>query len=410
MQNRPFDVIIWGATGFTGQLVVEFLRDQYGVEGDLHWAIAGRNEAKLESIRQKLALPDLPIIIADSHDKSSLVHLVKQTRVVCSTVGPYALYGTLLVEACVENGTDYCDLTGEVQWMRKVIDNYHSKAKSNQVKIVHCCGFDAIPSDLGVFFLQSIAKKRTGQYCQHIKMRLKGASGGFSGGTFMSLLNVLIEVGKDPSIYDIVWQPYSLNPPEHRSGPDQRDILKATFDQDLGKWTSPFIMAMINTKIVRRSHALNGFPYGKDFQYDEATLHGSNLKSRIVANIFAFFVRLISRLRPIAFFQKLTRRFFPKPGEGPSKAVRDAGFFYLLFFGKLPNGQHLTAKVKGDKDPGYGSTSKMLAESAVCLALDKEKTPELYGVLTPSTAMGDSLLQRLMDNAGVSFELEGSEA
>lgn len=405
MQDRSYDVILWGATGFTGRLVVEYLLKQYGSTGGLRWAIAGRNQAKLLDFRQQLKAPSLQIILADSQDKTSLEAMVRKTRVLCSTVGPYALYGSLLVEACVENETDYCDLTGEVQWIRKMIDTHHEKAVKKQVKIVHCCGFDSIPSDFGVFFLQQEAQKRLGQYCQHIKMRVRGAKGGFSGGTYASLSNVLAEAEQDPSINQILQNPYSLNPPGERSGPDGEDLSTALFDKDLQRWISPFVMAAINTKIVRRSHALAGFPYGKEFQYDEATLHGSGIKDRMLANVSAGIHGLLSKATPKSLTKTLADRFLPKPGEGPSAEVREAGYFKLLFLGKLPDGQQIRAKVTGDKDPGYGSTSKMLAESALCLACDRDKLPQVHGVLTPSVAMGDILLGRLIQKAGLTFEI-----
>ncbi|MEM6633052.1 MAG: saccharopine dehydrogenase NADP-binding domain-containing protein [Bacteroidota bacterium] len=406
MQERSYEVVVWGATGFTGRLVVEYLLNQYGTNSKLRWAIAGRNQTKLEEVCKQLEAPTLPLIIADSHDKASLEVMVRQTQVICSTVGPYALFGTQLVEACVENGTDYCDLTGEVQWIRKMIDTHHEQASEKQAKIVHCCGFDSIPSDFGVYFLQKEAQAKLGEYCQHIKMRVKGAKGGFSGGTYASLSNVLAEAEDNPKIYEILQNPYSLNPPGERSGPDQFDLSQAAFDEDLQRWISPFVMAAINTKIVRRSHALSGYPYGKDFQYEEATLHGKGFKSRSIANISAGIGGLLSLATPNSFIKKTADRFLPKPGEGPSKEVREAGYFNLLFLGKLADGYQLRAKVAGDKDPGYGSTSKMLAESAVCLALEKDNLPKQYGVLTPTTAMGDILLDRLSINAGLTFEIK----
>ncbi len=405
MPTQPYDLILYGATGFTGRLVAEYLLQQYGLSGSLRWAIAGRNQQKLEEVRSQLGAEALPIVIADSLDKPSLVALAQQTRVVCTTVGPYAKYGSLLVEACAQNGTNYCDLCGEVQWMRRMIDQHHETAKANGAKIVHCCGFDSIPSDMGVYFLQKEAKTRTGAYCSQAKMRVKGASGGFSGGTYASLSNVLVEAEKDPSIFKVLLDPYGLNPQGERRGPDQVDLNKVAFDEDFQAWISPFVMATINTKVVRRSQALLGYPYGKDWRYDEATFNGSGFGNKITAHLMAFFINAINSAKPNSWFKKLLDRIFPKPGEGPSEAVREKGFFYLLFLGKFANGTQIKVKVIGDKDPGYGSTSKMLAESAVCLAKDRDQLPALEGVLTPSTAMGEALLQRLVKNAGLSFEV-----
>ena len=405
MKKINYDLIIWGATGFTGQLVAEYLLQQYGVGQTLNWAIAGRSRQKLEELCDKLEEEDLPILTADSHDAASLKALVKQTKVICSTVGPYARHGSELVAACVENGVDYCDLTGEVQWIRRMIDQHHEKAKNNGVKIVHCCGFDSIPSDMGVFFLQQSAKEKYGQYCQHIKLRVKAAKGGPSGGTIASLNNVLEEAQQDPSVFQILENPYSLNPKGEQSGNDLPDLDSAAFDKDFNAWIGPFIMAAINTKVVRRSHALAGYPYGKDFMYDEATLCGPGLSGRIKAQVLASAISVMSGGSPNSLLKKTADFFLPKPGEGPSKIQRETGFYNLALFGKMKNGLSIKGKVKGDRDPGYGSTSKMLGESAVCLAKDRDTLPKTSGVLTPSIAMGNLLLERLEQNAGLTFEL-----
>ena len=405
MENKNFDLIIWGATGFTGQLVAEYLLKQYGTGGNLKWAFAGRNQKKLENVRQQLGDEAIPILIADSQDAASLNALAKQTKVICSTVGPYAKYGSSLVAACVGNGTDYCDLTGEVQWIRRMIDQHHETAKSKGVKIVHCCGFDSIPSDMGVYFLQESAKEKYGHYCQHIKLRVKAAKGGPSGGTIASLNNVLEEAQQDPSVFEILENPYSLNPIGGQSGNDQPDLAVAAFDKDFNSWIGPFIMAAINTKVVRRSHALAGYPYGKDFMYDEATLCGTGLSGRLKAQMLSSIIGMMSSGNPDTLLKKIAGRFLPKPGEGPSKNQRETGFFNLVLFGKLKNGISIKGKVKGDRDPGYGSTSKMLGESAVCLAKDRDVLPQTSGVITPSIAMGDHLLARLEKNAGLTFEL-----
>ena len=404
-EDRAFDIIIWGATGFTGKLVVEYLNNQYGLGKGLRWAIAGRNKDKLASIKEEFGIPELPAIVADSHDKASLDAMVQQSKVICTTVGPYALYGSHLLAACVEFGTDYCDLTGEVQWIRKMIDTHHENALAKKLKIVHCCGFDSIPSDVGLYFIQKEAKARFGEYCKQVKMRVKGAKGGFSGGTYASLNNVLAEAEKDPAIYKVLLNPYGLNPPGERKGPDAIDLNTAAFDEDLKRWISPFVMASINTKVVRRSHALAGYPYGKTFLYDEATLHGSGIRARYTANLAAKISKVLTGASSGSLLKKAAERFFPKPGEGPSREKRESGYFNLLFLGKMANGEQIRAKVTGDKDPGYGSTSKMLAESAVCLALDKDKLPNTFGSLTPTIAMGDVLLERLRENAGLSFQI-----
>lgn len=403
--SKEFDIVIWGATGFTGRLVVEYLFKRYGVGKELKWAIAGRNQGKLKSIRASVADDNVPMIIADSQDRASLDILAKKTRVVCTTVGPYAKYGSELVAACVENGSDYCDLTGEVQWMRKMIDLHHQQAKDNGVRIVHTCGFDSIPSDMGVFFLQRELLVKTGEYARHVKLRVKAVKGGLSGGTYASLNNVMAEAAKDPSIMDILNHPYGLNPGDEMEGPDGRDLRSVVFDKDVGGWISPFIMSVINTKVVRRSQALSGYPYGKDFMYDEAILTGPGLGGRMKGVGSALALGALAAGKPGGIYKKMLNRIMPKPGEGPSPKERESGFFNLQLTGIMADGSKHRAKVKGDRDPGYGSTSKMLGESAVCLAKDRDKTPESAGVLTPSTAMGSALVDRLQANAGLTFEM-----
>ncbi|MEZ4955982.1 MAG: saccharopine dehydrogenase NADP-binding domain-containing protein [Saprospiraceae bacterium] len=405
MKNKKYELIIWGASGFTGQLVAEYLLQQYGIGKGLNWAIAGRNKNKLENIRAELGDENIPILTADSLAPQSINALVQQTNVICSTVGPYAKYGSSLVEACVNNGVDYCDLTGEVQWIRRMIDQHHEHAKKKGVKIVHCCGFDSVPSDMGVYFLQKSAKEKYGNYCRHIKLRVKGAKGGPSGGTIASLNNVLEEAQKYPAVFDILENPYSLNPTGEQSGNDLPDISQAVFDKDFKAWIGPFIMAAINTKVVRRSHALAGYPYGKDFRYDEATFCGSGFSGKLKAQLLSSVTGIMSGGDPNSMLKKLANRFLPKPGEGPSKIQRETGYFNLALLGKLNNGITIKGKVKGDRDPGYGSTSKMLGESAVCLAKDQLISPKIHGVITPSTAMGDALLTRLENNAGLTFEI-----
>lgn len=401
MTKKEYDVVVWGASGFTGRLVAGYLLKQYGTGNELRWAMAGRNRMKLEQIRKELDNETIPIEIADSNDRESLEKLVSKTEVICSTVGPYAKYGSLLVEICVSQGTAYCDLTGEVQWIRRMIDQFHEKAQQNKARIVHCCGFDSIPSDLGVFYLQQEARERYQQYCVEVKFRMKAAKGGFSGGTLASLDNVMAEAKHDKKVMEVLANPYGLNPDGDASGPDGRDLNKVAYDEDFKAWLAPFVMGPINTKVVRRSHALAGFPYGKEFRYDEATLIGPGTGGKIKAGIMAGVMGGLTN--PDSLLKKIATPLLPKPGEGPSKQQQENGFFAIALLGKLEDGTTIHAKVTGDRDPGYGATSKMLAESAVCLA--KDTLPETYGILTPSTAMGKALLTRLQTNAGVSFSI-----
>ncbi len=405
-QNREFDLVVWGATGFTGLLVAEYLLSRYGTGDSLRWAIAGRDAGKLAAVKESLGAgaESLETIIADSFDESKLQAMTARATVVISTVGPYAKYGSPLVAACVRAGTHYCDLAGEAQWIRQMIDTHHVEAAQTGARIVHCCGFDSVPMDIGVWFLQREAKKRHGHYCESINMFVKATKGGASGGTIASMLNLIRESRADRSIAKILVDPYALNPAGERSGPDGRDQQNARYDKAASSWTAPFVMAGINTKVVRRSHALMGFPYGRDFRYREAILTGAGIGGRLKANLVTIglgaFI-LLASYKPTRNF--LERFVLPKPGDGPDETQRATGFFNLRQFGRLPDGTIVRTRITGDRDPGYGSTSKMLSECAVCLAQDYLDTGG--GIWTPAAAMGDALLQRLRKNAGLSFEM-----
>ena len=404
IQSRKFDVIIWGASGFTGKLVAEYLYKNYSSSGDLKWAIAGRDFSKLELVREEIADSKIPIIIADSNDMISLNNMTKKTKVICTTVGPYAKFGSNLVSSCVDNQTHYCDLAGEVQWIRKMIDAHHDKAKANKTKIVNSCGFDSIPSDLGVYFIQKKSIEISKQRAKHIKMRVAGVKGGISGGTYASLSNVSNEAFKDKDIFKVVINPYGLNPKGDLKGLDKNDLRKIIYDKASNGWIGPFVMAAINTKIVRRSNALSGYLYGKNFMYDEATLSGKGLKGRVKAYMSAIPLALLMSAKPGSFLKRIIDAFLPKPGQGPDKKNREQGFYNLRFYIELEDGSNAFAKVIGDMDPGYGSTAKMLGETAVCLA--KDSLPNSVGVLTPSVAMGDAILNRLQKNAGLTFSFK----
>jgi len=398
---KQFDIIIWGASSFTGKLVTEYIFNKYG-SSKIKWAIAGRNLDKLEKVRSQVADKDIPIFIADSFDEDSLSKFVKKTKVVCSTVGPYSLYGTKLVKVCLENNTNYCDITGEAHWIRTLIDNFHEEAKSKKIKIVNSCGFDSIPSDMGVYFIQNEIKKVYKNYAKSIKMRVAGIRGGISGGTYGSINNLLKEAYADRNVFKVLNNPYGLNPKDKMEGMDKKDLRKIIFDKESNSWIYPFIMAGINTKIVRRSNALSNFKYGKDFRYEEATMSGKGISGFWKA-ILAVFPLAMVGLNPNSFLKKIVNSFMPKPGEGPGLEKRKNGFYNLRFYVTIDDKNKAFAKVIGDSDPGYDSTSKMLAESALCLAFDR--LPENYGVVTPSFSMGDKLLDRLNHNAGLKFEL-----
>ena len=399
--TKQLDLIIWGATGFTGQLVSEYINKKYSNTA-LKWGIAGRNKEKASVIAKRLNIAKDRVFIADCNNIESLIKLTSKTKVICTTVGPYAKLGTNLIDACIKTNTNYCDITGETQWIRKMIDKYHSKAKENKIKIINSCGFDSIPSDMGVFYSQKKLFEKTGEYANKINMRVAGAKGGISGGTYNSLSNVLEEARVDKEVRKTLTNPYGLNPIDKQNGPDKADLQSVIFDKVSNSWIAPFVMAGINTKIVRRSHALIDFKYGSDFSYDEATLSGKGVLGQVKGYLSLIPIFLATRKKG-SFIKNIVDYILPKSGEGPSEKTRISGYYNLRFYLTQQNKIYLS-KVIGDMDPGYGSTSKMLAESAVCLALDK--TPETYGILTPSVALGNPLLKRLQENAGLTFTFD----
>ncbi|HIF96769.1 MAG TPA: saccharopine dehydrogenase [Myxococcales bacterium] len=406
---REFEVVVWGASGFTGRLVAEYLFEKYGASNGLRWAIGGRNPEKLETVKRELAgatgqdADALPIIIGDSDDAGSLADLARRTRVVCTTVGPYAKYGSRLVEACASTGTDYCDLTGEVHWMQRMIEAHQDAARASGARIVFNCGFDCIPSDIGAFFMQREMKRMHGVACTQIQLRVKGFSGAASGGTIASMLSMLEESEVDPGVRQAMTEPYSLNPKEDRTGPDGPELLGPRYDADFAQWTAPFVMAGINTKVVRRSNALLGYAYGRDFRYDEAMLMGPGPGG--LAKAVATSAGSAAMMGAMAWgpLRRAAAGRLPQPGEGPSRAKREAGYFDLLLRGTSAEGHVLHGQVKGDRDPGYGATSKMLAESAVALA--RASLGVEGGIWTPASALGEVLLDRLPD-AGVCFRID----
>lgn len=382
--SAEFDIIVYGASGFTGRLVAEYLARQ----GVRKWAMAGRSLSKLAEVRDEMGLPgDTPLVIADASNPATLVDMCNRTRVVLTTVGPYQLYGTELVAACAETGTDYVDLCGEPAWMRDMIDAYDARAKDTGARIVFSCGFDSIPFDLGVWFLQQEAVKRFGKPAPRVKGRVRKMQGGASGGTIASLTETMKAAAKNPKIISILKSSFGLTP--GFEGPSQPSGLMPEYDSATGTWTAPFVMAPINTKNVHRSNFLLGHPYGRDFVYDEMIMTTIGDAGRAMAEA-------IAKASPFGD-AKL------KPGEGPSKEERENGFYDVLFIGEYPDDQSVRVSVAGDKDPGYGSTSKMIAESA--LTLLEHDTPG--GVTTPGAVMAAPLLARLQKNAGLTFLVEG---
>lgn len=365
----------------------------------------------LEKIRAGLApaAANVPLVRADIHDLDSLDDLVKQTSVICSTVGPYARHGSDLVASCARYGVDYCDISGEIHWMRRMIDAHQHQAQASGARIVQACGFDSIPSDMGVYYLQNKAREFHGSTCERIKFRLKRAKGRASGGTIASLLGSIEAAKQDGTIEDILIDPYSLNSRSFCRNRDAEDWSGVSRDADFDAWIAPFVMGPVNTRVVRRSHELMIDFYGEEFCYDEAVLTGRGILGCIKAIGAVATQHIFERLLDCAPARFLAEKFIlPEPGDGPSEEDRQQGFFEILLLGKLTDGTVLRAQVSSDEDPGYNATARMLAESAVCLARDELSVDG--GFWTPSSAMGDLLLNRLRDNAGLRFEFLGDGA
>jgi short subunit dehydrogenase-like uncharacterized protein len=387
LKKADYDVVVHGATGFTGQLVAEYIHKTY--DGQIKWAISGRSLDKMKSLRDKMGI-DVDIIVAI--DKKEMTDMANSTKVVLTTVGPYQLYGNELVAACAESGTDYVDLCGEPAWMYQMINAHSATAKASGARIVFSCGFDSIPFDMGVYFLQQASLKKLGKVCSRVRGRVRAMKGTFSGGTLASLRATLSAVSHDKELLAVLKSPFALTP--GFTGPDQPKGTKPIFDEPLGTWAAPFVMAAINTKNIHRSNLLLHHMYGTDFVYDEMMLTGPGEKGQAVAEKI--------------FSSRAMETDKTQPGEGPGKEERETGYYDVLLAGETSEGETLGAIVRGDMDPGYGSTSKMVVESAMCLVLN----PQLAGggVWTCAAAMGDTLIDRLQTHAGLSFELCESTA
>ncbi|MEM6584754.1 MAG: saccharopine dehydrogenase NADP-binding domain-containing protein [Pseudomonadota bacterium] len=406
MSDTQFDIIVYGATSFVGQIITRYMHEQFA-DGSIRWAIAGRSASKLKQVSDEVGLQGIEMIVADASDEAALKALCERTTVVMSTVGPYALYGDTLVKVCVETGTHYCDLTGEPQWIRRMQKTHEAAARQSGARIVHCCGFDSIPSDLGVHFLQSRASEKFGEMCDKVDMRVVKMKGGASGGTIASMINMVKEASADAELRRELKDPYSLCPPDHGFTARQRDV-GMEYDEGFGQWIAPFVMAAINTRVVHRSNALANKAYGEDFLYEEATATGEGTKGKRGARAMSWGMgglMVAMALPPVRWV--LEKTVLPKPGEGPSPKEQLEGKFDLVFLGTTPSGQTIRTRVTGDRDPGYGSTAKMLSQAAACLAKDvPEDTPG--GFWTPATLLGDKLIDRLTADAGLTFELQNA--
>ena len=388
MSEREFDLVVFGASGYTGKLVAEYIQNEYGGDQSLKWALAGRNKDKLAGIKEDLNLEsDLTILKVDSNDQESLDAMTSAAKCILTTVGPYQLYGSNLVESCAKNGTDYVDLTGEPGWMYEMINEHKEAAKKSGARIVFSCGFDSIPFDLGVYFVQKAVRDKFGKPAQHVRGRVKAMNGEFSGGTIASLGATMATLKEKPELIKVLANPFSLT--EGFEGPTQLDDSKVLLDEKLNMWVAPFVMAPINTKNIHRSNALLGHEYGEDFCYDEMMIAGEGEEGKQIADA-------MTSANPMG------GEDVPQPGEGPSQESREQGNYDVQFFADVDEGC-IEARVTGDMDPGYGSTSKMITESAMCLIYDCNDLSG--GIYTPAPAMGKKLIKRLIEKAGLTFDI-----
>ena len=384
---NKYDFVIYGATGFTGKLVVEYAIKQYNNNNEVSWAIAGRSNEKLEHVQEKYNLPsNIGKIVVDSNDQDSIDEMVSQTKCVLTTVGPYQLYGEKIIKTCISTGTDYVDLCGEPGFMHKIISECSEEAKETGARVVFSCGFDSIPFDLGVLFVQEEVMSKLNKYAPSVRGRVRAMNGEFSGGTAASMKATMAALQSDPELINILVNPHALC--EGIQGVQQDDDSKPTYDEELNTWVAPFFMAPINTKNIHRSNKLMNHIYGENFKYNEMWIQGPGEEGKAAAEF-------ISTMNPLGDA--------PEPGDGPSRESRENGNYDVLFCADV-DGETIKASVSGDMDPGYGSTSKMIAESAVCLVKDCEDLAG--GIYTPAASMGKKLIKRLESNAGLTFKLE----
>ena len=408
--SRPYDLVLFGATSFVGRYIAEYLLGK--TNENFKWALAGRNPGKLAALQRELSekwpgARDVDTLVADAADAAALQKMASQTKVVCTTVGPYAKYGEPLVEACIAAGTHYCDLTGEVQFMRRMMDRHHEAAKQKGVQIVHACGFDSIPSDIGTWVLQKEAQQKWGRFCDRVTLYVKSGQGGMSGGTLASGMN-LVQESRDPEVRRWLADPYSLNPAESRSGRETKDALAPRFDPELKAWALPFFMGPVNKRVVRRSHALAQKPYGEDFRYDEWMRTGKGMLARLASWAIAGGTGLFFGAASVPPLRIAMEKFLlPAPGEGPTRDKVESGYFAIELIGRFDDDDKRAIRVRfrGNRDPGYGATAVMFAEAGLCLALDQDRLKSPGGVLTPAFAMGELLAERLRNTECIEIEI-----
>ena len=401
-EKRKYDIILFGATSFVGQIITGYLATRLDAN---QWAVAGRNEEKLRTVLAHQNGSDTDLMVVDANDKDALHEMCLQASVIITTVGPYALYGESVVAACAQTGTGYVDLTGEPQWIKKMQDKFQQEAQQSGAQIVHCCGFDSIPSDMGVYFLQQHAQQKFQSVCNTVCMRVHRIKGGASGGTVASMLNLVEEAAKDKAVKKQLANPYLLCA-ENAANVRQPNVKKACYDPVSGAWIAPFIMAAINTRVVHWSNCAMGYPYGKDFRYEEAMVTGRKRKGAMRAWTMTLALGGFMVAASVSWLRTLLEKYWlPKPGEGPSEKAQKQGFYDIRFYGETSSGNRTVARVTGDRDPGYGSTAKMLSESAILLVSMRKDGMAPSGQFSPATCFGDKLIPQLSGHAGLRFEI-----
>jgi len=400
--DREYDLVVWGATGVAGGFVADYLTEQHSPD-TLSLALGGRDESRLESLvsecTRRSEWEDIPIVIGDATEPASLQEIAHSTRVVCTTVGPYTKYGTPLVDACVDAGTDYCDLTGEVTWVREMIDRYHEPAVDGDTRIVHSCGFDSVPADLGTLLVQSYAIETFDTPCDVVRIYVESVSGDVSGGTLASMGELFEAASTDPLARQTLANPYSLAPPGERSGVDPGEQCRPHRDGLRGAWTAPSPMASVNERVIRRSNALLGYPWGEEFCCTEVIPTGTGLTGAAGAGLLAGGLGLFTGAMSVGPLRSALGKYvFPEPGEGPTEEQADQGHFTIRLLGRgtTRDGSFtVEAEFGADRGPGYSATARMLGEAAMCLVQDDTDSPLDGGVLTPASAIGTPLADRL---------------
>jgi short subunit dehydrogenase-like uncharacterized protein len=404
MSERAFDVVLFGATSFVGRLTAGYLRR--AAPSDARIALAGRSQARLRELRSAIGADDWPLLVADTQDAASLAELARGTRVLATTVGPYRRYGIPVVEACAQAGTHYADLTGEVVFIREAIDRFDAQARDSGARIVHSCGFDSIPSDLGVLLLHEAAGADGAGELQETTLVVRSMRGGASGGTLASMKDVVDDRRRNPALARLMEDPYALSP-DRAAEPElgsERDPTHVERDKLVGGWVAPFVMGQFNTRIVRRSNALSGWAYGRQLRYREVMSFGSGPLAPMLAGTATVGFAALEKGLELAPTRVVLDRLLPSPGEGPGERARDRGHFRLEIHAKTSGGARYVCRIAAEGDPGYKATAVMFGESALALAFDEQLLPATAGVLTPASALGRPLVERLRA-AGHTYEV-----